>query len=247
MIKGLYVSGSGMISSSRALEVCSNNISNLQTAGYKRDELILSPLNQRVVFRLGGATSAQVGSATHGVTDAEIYTHFTQGAPEQTGNPLDLALEGEGFFTLQRPDGTVALSRNGQFSTDAEGYLCDGRGNLLLGANGPIAATGGSLTVNASGQVLLDGTFADTLRITCPFDNAALVRQADGLYGYDMQAQMEPFTGEVRQGFLEASNADALEVMTDMMENARAYQSCARLVRMMDQILDKSVNELGRL
>ncbi len=246
MMRGLYVAGTGLINRSRQLDIAGNNLSNLSTPGYKKEGLVSSSFGEYMTLRGGNGEIEQVGATTHGVIAAEGYTDYTQGAFDQTGSGLNLAIEGEGFFTLRMADGGQALTRSGQFALDEGGNLCDGAGNTVLGMNGPIAAAGADFTVNSEGQVFIDGVYTDTLRISRPADMNGLIKQEGSLY-INGQGALVPFEGKIVQGALESANVEITAEMSSMIENSRAYQSCSQIIRMMDQILEKSVNELGSL
>lgn len=246
-MRGLYVAGTGLINRSQQLDVTGNNLSNLSTPGYKKEGLVSASFGEYMTLRESGGQAQQVGATTHGVIAAEGFTDHSQGAVEQTGSELHLAIAGEGFFTLRTANGGQALTRNGQFVVDADGNLADGAGNLVLGTQGPVNIAGADFAVNGEGQVFIDGVYSDTLRITRPADANALVKQEGSLYTYAQQGGLLPFEGQIRQGALERANVEITTEMSSMIENSRAYQSCSQIIRMMDQILEKTVTELGSL
>jgi len=247
MIKGLYTAASGMLSNSQAINTISNNVANASTAGYKKDDVVFSSFGDALTYRIGGSGTAAVGGTTNGVCVGEVFTNYEQAPLEQTGGTLDLALEGEGFFTVRMNDGALALTRNGQFAVDTEGYLTDVMGNQVLGENGALQVGDASFRVSTSGEVYVDGQYLDTLRITCPADLQGLEKQEGGLLtGFEGQEQLA-FTGNVQQGYLETAGLDLAEEITSLIESSRAFQSCSQLVKMMDTILEKTVNEIGKV
>jgi flagellar basal body rod protein FlgG len=142
-----------------------------------------------------------------------------------------------------RANGTV-LSRNGRFSIDGEGYLTDGAGNRVLGEKGQIKIGSQNFSVDGAGNIYEDGELTDTLRITCPADTAAVTKLGEGFYGYE--GDTVDFEGKVVQGALESSNVDVAAEMSRMISDTRAFQSCAQVVRTMDETISKGV-QLGSL
>lgn len=245
MDNGLYAATTGMLTRSRAIDVTANNMANAGTAGFKKDGVATEEFGAYLTYRLSGGQSVPIGTITRGSNISEVYTRSGQGALETTGKNLDLAILGEGYFTLQREDGSTVLTRNGAFMIDDQGYLADAEGNLVLGQNGPIQVGGAQFTVYANGAVENAGGYIGTLRITVPQDPAALTKLSDSLYVNGGGEQ--PFSGQIYQGRLERSNVDVTEEMAAMIESSRAYQSCSQIVRMLDQIYQKTVNEVGRV
>ena len=190
----------------------------------------------------------------------EIAVDYTQGAFESTGNTFDLAIAGEGFFTIQTPNG-VRYTRNGAFFKNQNGTLQDIRGYDLLGTNGRpinipanipqerIVVTGdGSISVMDNGQNRRIGQIQ-----VVQFDNRlAIQKQGDNLF-YAVTdengnvAQPQPATGEVMQGILEKSNTQIVSEMVELIHNHRLYEAGAKSVTTQDTMLEASVNQVGRI
>lgn len=190
----------------------------------------------------------------------EIAVDYTQGAFESTGNTFDLAIAGEGFFTIQTPNG-VRYTRNGAFFKNQNGTLQDIRGYDLLGTNGRpinipanipqerIVVTGdGSISVIDNGRNRRIGQIQ-----VVQFDNRlAIQKQGDNLF-YAVTdengnvAQPQPATGEVMQGILEKSNTQIVSEMVELIHNHRLYEAGAKSVTTQDTMLDASVNQVGRI
>lgn len=248
MIRGLYIAGTGLLARSHILNTVGNNIANASTAGFKKDGTVSGTFGEYLTYQMANNGVNQVGDLTGGASVDEVYTLLEQGLVQSTGLSTDLAIEGEGFFLLQRPDGRQALTRNGQFGLNEEGFLADALGNLVMGANGPVAPGRSDFTVGPNGQVFSNGVEADALQIFVPLDPQLLAKGEGTTFLYNDPAwQGGAFTGTVRQGYLENSNVDMLMEMSDMLQNSRSYQSCGQLVKMMDQIMEKTVNEIGRV
>jgi len=244
MGRGIYTAATGLISNTRSMNVTGNNLANLETAGYKKDSITKRSFGDHLTYLLSQNGEAdEIGTLTHGVISDETVTDYGQGALLGTGRSLDLAIGGEGFFTVMRANGT-ALSRNGRFSLDGEGYLTDGAGNRVLGEGGQIKIENMDFSVDEKGNIYEDGKLTDTLRITCPADGAAVTKLGEGFYGYE--GDTAAFEGKIVQGALESSNVDVAGEMARMITDTRAFQSCAQVVRTMDETISKGV-QLGSL
>ena len=245
MTRGVYIAATGLLSQARSLDVIGNNLANLETAGYKKDVLTKKSFGDHLTYRLspeGGA--AQIGSSSSGVIADGTITQYSQGETERTNRNLDLAIQGEGFFTVILQDGTPALTRDGQFTLDQDGYLTDFAGNRVQGTNGLIQLNNPDFTVDQSGNIYSGNTLAGTLMITCPADPTSVKKQGEGLYSFS--GASVGFTGRIEQGALEASNVDMTSEMAGMIAGTRSFQTCAQIVRTMDEMMSKAV-QLGSL
>ncbi len=246
MIRGLYTAGSGMLTSGRAIDLIGNNIANSATAGYKSDRLMTTTFGERLTYQIG-LENRQIGSMSSGVAADQVSTSFTQGAISETGNPLDLAIAGDGFFAVETSDGETMLTRNGQFLVDQEGYLTDAAGNRVLGEKGTIRMETADIQVDTSGRIYMGGEYRDTLKIISPKDSVGVTKAGEGLFSFDDGAEQNDFTGQILQGCTESSNVDMVTEMSEMMVRSRSFQSCSKIVQMTDEILEKTVNEIGRV
>ena len=249
MISGLYTATSGLLSQKKSIDVMSNNLANSRTAGFKEDTLITSSFGDEMSYRLEqGTNGVEIGNTNLGRKADQIFTSYDQGVVEQTDRELDFAIEGDGFFTLQGADGTLGITRDGRFSLDTNGYLSGADGSLVLGQNGPIMVGQANFYADESGKIYVNDNYVDTLKITCPADLTTLVKKKEGVF-IDTNPSNESvqFNGGIIQGAIEASNVDMTKQMSDIIASSRAFQACSQLVKMMDQVLQKSVNEVGRL
>jgi len=250
MIRGIYTAASGLSTVSKSLDVVSNNMANARTPGYKSERLTCSSFDQQMAMRMEeGNLPAELGSVSLGRKAEEVAIAFQQGSLESTGRSLDLAISGQGFFALARPDGKKGLTRNGQFHLDGEGYLAASDGSRLLGKNGPLQVGGADFTVSEIGEVVKNGAVIDSLAIFTPLDLNNLEKHGEGMY-LDRNPQGEQslaFNGKILQGSLEGSNVDMADEITKMMTASRSYQSCSQVIKMLDQVAQKSASEIGRL
>ena len=248
MMKGFYTATTGLINRGNIINTISNNIANSNTVGYKKDDVILKSFGEHITNKLSDSENTAIGSTNSGIVEDQVYTDFEQGQLQSTGNSLDLALEGEGLFTVQLANGDTAYTRNGQFKVDQDGYLTDLQGDKVLSTDGPLNVGTSNFSVTKSGEVFVNNESIGTLDISTPDSTTSLLKQGDLLFkDTNTTAKMAVSTATVRQGYIENSNVDMIKAMSDLMENSRAFQSCGQLVKMMDNVMDKSVNEIARI
>lgn len=242
MYTGFYSAASGLIANSRAVDVVANNLANADTAGYKKDFLITTSFGEHMLVQNGTA----LGAVNFGVRPDITHTSFEQGGETVTGCTLDLLIRGEGFFTILLPDGTTRLTRNGQFELNENGFLTDGRGNMVVCANGPVMIGDADFTVDHEGRIFRGGVYLDTLSITCPADYGSLSKADEGYYVNTGGAAGE-FNFSVVQGSLERPNTNMAEEMTEIIGLSRHFQSCANVIKIFDEIMEKAANQVGKV
>lgn len=240
MIKGLYRSASGMLPQIKKQEVVANNIANAGTAGYKKDVMFsreLSKAERKITPRENDWQTT---------LDSRIKIDYGLGVFDKTENPLDLAIEGDGFFTLQASDGTTALTRSGAFVIDADGYLSMADGYRLVGEGGPIQVGSGTLSVGQNGEVQVNGLSAGRVTVKTVADVTALERLGGSLFAVpEGQELIDPLQATIRQGYQETSNVDVIQEMVDMMVAFRTYESNARALQTQDASLNHLFQRVG--
>lgn len=250
MLRGLYTAAAGMAVQRSRMDVLTNNVVNASTTGYKKDGLLSSTFSEVLIERRNDPyilrRSKEVGPYSFGTHIDEIYTDFSEGSIETTGSTTDLAIAGEGFFTVETPEGE-RYTRNGRFHFNSEGYLVTDDGHYVLGENGRIRAFGGSLSVDGMGYVTSGSEPLGRLRIVQFDDAGELRKQGNSLY-YAFNAAAPAAAGSFRimQGCLEGSNVNLAAEMTDMITVYRAYEANQRILSMTDETLGMAVN-LGSL
>ena len=249
MFKGFYNLTSGMLSQGRRLDVVANNMTNISTAGYKSDHYTDSTFRDVVISRVGNlnkAASQPLGSQSYILAPSQLYTDYAQGAMEETGLPLDFAIEGEGFFAVNR-DGQVGYTRSGSFTLDEEGYLyLPGQGRVLSREGNPIRLDTDFITADETGALYDSyGGYLGSLGVYTFADNGQLERNDRGLFtGAGAQVSQGAI---VRQRTVERSNVNLVQEMVNMMTAQRALQSAAQMSKIYDQVITKATNEVGRL
>lgn len=249
MLRGLYASYAGMRAMLMRQDVAASNLANADSVGYKQDFTVIQAYPRRELTRLEGGgrgvVLGEVGNGHGGSLVGDVRTDFTQGALKETGIPTDLALEGEGFFVVRR--GSQALyTRAGNFGVDAQGRLATPSGDLVLGEDGsPLTVAGNEIAVGADGSVTVDGEARGKLMLAAFDDPTVLTKAGEGLFSGQGARAAERVA--VRQGFLEASNVDAIEQMVSMIECFRAYESGQRLLQAQDRTLQKLIEQVGKV
>jgi len=256
MIRGVYAAAAGMLAMLTRAQLISNNLANVSTPGYREDTLRLSTFPQQLMARLGAAGGARpIGATSMGVVNESVVTSFLQASLRATDNPLDVAIQGPGFFTIQTAQG-VRYTRDGSFRRDGNNQLVTAQGDLVLGADGaPIVVPPGLITILPDGQIRRtdDVTGQDApigqLGITEFAEPAQLRKDGNNLFADPSGfAQPAPATAStVHQGFLEGSNVDPTRAMADLLIAQRSYEASARMISLQDGMTAKAVGEIGRL
>lgn len=256
MVRGLYTSGWSMLALEKKMDVISNNMANASTTGYKKDTVVLESFPEimtKIVGKHNGNSGRprNIGTMELGSDVGEVYTNFSQGQLNNTGNELDIAIKdsGSAFFTVAVPDEEgnyrAFYTRDGSFARGSDNRLVTSDGYTVLGENGPIILNEGSFTVTEDGSVVQDGEFIDRLLITEFTDTTALRKYGYNLLQADETAQTREFTGTVQQGCLELSNVNIVREMVDMITVLRSYEANQKILQSIDQTLDKAVNQVG--
>lgn len=233
-------------------DTITNNLANVDTTGFKKELAAFSVnfpwdikrINDQVVVTPRGRVDPRppVGILNNGVLYDETYVDLSQGPILTTGNPLDFALEGDGYFTVQTPGG-VLYTRDGSFTRNALGELVTQEGYRVLGVDGPIVIGEGDVSVMRGGEVMANGEQVGVLRIE-NFSRRSLMKVGHNFYQATGSAL--PTTTTVHQGALEGSNAEAVRDLVSLISAFRAYELNQRMVQVQDQTLDRAVNEVGR-
>ncbi len=254
MIRSLYIAATGMLAQDLNVSVIANNLANVNTSGFKRSRADFQELlyqNLRLVGTLSEngnqvPTGIQLGL---GVKPAAIQKIFIQGDFAQTQNPLDMAIEGQGFFQVTQPDGTLAYTRSGSFKIDNTGQIVTSDG-LLLDPAIAIPADALIISIDTQGTVSVTQPGATTPTVVgtvqlATFQNSAGL-QAIGSNLFEETDASGPATvgnpgiddrGNIQQGFLELSNVSVVEEMVNLITAQRAYEVNSRTVQTADEML----------
>jgi len=246
MIRGIYTSASGMLAGQTRMDTVAHNVANVNTAGYRRQELVFAPFLRTEVLR-HGKTLTPIGQSGLGVAAAAHITDLSGGPVVQTGYGTDLALDGDGFFTVER-DGGLLYTRAGAFAVAGDGYLVTRAGDPVLGEHGPLHVGDADFSVTTDGRVITSaGAAVDRLRLTALPGGAGLSRTHDGYLAADPGETQPAVSTRVRQGHLEGANVNLAEEMVGLLTAARIYAANQRLVRTHDALAEKAVTQVGVL
>lgn len=231
------------------MDILANNAANVNTVGFKEDRIFRLPESKQNIWeKPDGGTLEGMSLNTVSILPIGTYTNFEQGSLNLTGNDLDLGLEGEGFFSIQTEDG-VQYTRKGNFTLNADGVLTTIEGFPVLGKSGEIQIDGRQVAVEEDGTIIVNGETIDTLAIVNFPQKNQLLKTGNSLLK-PVNTDVEAIPAEkisVKQGFIEASNVDAIKVMTEMVDALRGYESYQKVLLSMNEITTKTANEVGRL
>jgi flagellar basal-body rod protein FlgG len=256
MIRSLWISKTGLEAQQTQMDVISNNLANVGTAGFKRSRAVFEDLLYQTMRQPGAQSSQQtqlpsglqVGTGVRAVATERV---FTQGNLQQTGNDKDVAVQGNGFLQVVTPDGTEAYTRDGSFQIDSQGQLVTASGFVVQPAI-TIPADATSLTIGRDGTVTVmqQGSAAPTqigtLQLATFVNPAGLESRGENLY-VETAASGAPSTntpgtngaGLLLQGYVETSNVNVVEELVNMIQTQRAYEINSKAISTSDQMLHR--------
>ncbi|MCR5559111.1 flagellar basal-body rod protein FlgF [Schwartzia sp. (in: firmicutes)] len=264
MWRGLYTAATGMITEQNRTAVIANNLANVNTTGYKRDRAIDEEFNPMLIRRINDTKKIAVtdfkgfsldrrapivGTLGLGSYTAEIATDASQGNMMTTGNSLDLAISGNGYFEVQTPQG-VRYTRNGNFYRQKDGTIVTSLGQPVLNTGGrPIQIPEDvvDVVIGSKGEIYGNGDMIAQLGFVEFNDRRAVLKQGDSLYFAQEGARPQAATGEIYQGVLERSNSNVVNEMVELINNHRIYEANSKAVVSQDTLLDHAVNDVGRV
>jgi flagellar basal body rod protein FlgG len=251
MIKGLYSAVSGMMMNAARQQVLSHNVANLQTPGFKQILTTAQDFMQsQPVYSTGNTHNPKIdyiGLLGLGSQISTEYIDYEQGSFQDTGNPLDFALQGNAFFTVKTPDGN-RYTRDGRFLRDSDNTLVTTEGfQVLDDAGQPILLPDGDVGVSPEGAITVNNTAVANLGIGVFTDPRVDLQHTGGNLFTGPAASTSQDIPDVAQGYLEASNANPSQLMTQLVEVARSYEAAQKLVQNQDELLGKTIASLGRI
>ena len=262
MMQSLYTASTGMLGMQSQIDTTANNISNVNTIGFKKSRAEFADLMYQVMEYAGTSTTDTTQSPTGievglGVRPTAINKIFSEGSLKQTDNQLDIAITGRGFFKMELPDGTQVYSRNGAFKIDQNGTVVNSDGYTLIpavvipeDATNVTIGTDGTVTVVQPGQT--QATNIGQVQTTNFINPAGLHSLGDNLY-VETDSSGQPVEGIpginglgiLRQGFVELSNVELVVELTDLITGQRAYDSNSKVITTSDEML-QTTNNLKR-
>jgi flagellar basal-body rod protein FlgF len=261
MHESIYIAASAGLKQARKMEMIAQNLANVNNTGYKRDGLVFKEMMPPFPPDAGQEAAKNVllspdksnkNVSYVGITD--YYTDFTPGVFKETGGGLDLALDGEGFFKVQTPNGP-RYTRNGNFRKNINNQVVTQDGNSVLDRNDqPVVIDApGSITIDGGGNISagngLSNTQVGNIKLVRFENEKSLEKVGDGLYRQieSEENELEVIETKMHQGFLENSNVTTVEEMTEMISTVRMFETYQKMIQSIDSMDDQSVNTIGRV
>jgi flagellar basal-body rod protein FlgG len=256
MINSLWIAKTGMEAQQMQLDVISNNLANSSTNGFKRANAVFEDLMYQNLRQTGSNSSEQSQLPTGlqvglGVRTVATSRSFAQGALQQSGNKLDVAVQGNGFFQVTMPDGTTNYTRDGSFQVDSQGRLVTATGlPIANGVTVPANATGVTIAGDGTVTAQIPGTTTPqnigTIALASFINPAGLDPKGQNLFA-ESPASGQPNTGTpgtnglgaLMQGFMETSNVNVVQELVTMIQTQRAYEMNSKAIQTSDQMLQK--------
>ncbi len=256
MIRSLWISKTGLDAQQTQMDVLANNLANVNTTGFKRSRAVFEDLLYQNLRQPGAQSSQQtnlptglqIGTGVRPVATSRVHT---QGNMQQTGNNLDMAINGQGFFQVQMPDGTIGYTRDGSFRTDAQGQLVTSNGfplsppvtippgaqSVTIGQDGTVSITNQGVAAAINVGSIQVANFTNPAGLASQGQNILLETQASGA-----ASTSNPGTnglGTLSQGYVETSNVNVVEELVSMIQTQRAYEINSKAIQTSDQMLQK--------
>jgi flagellar basal-body rod protein FlgG len=257
MYTGLYTAVAGGLAQEKRLNVLTNNLANATTAGFKAEHTIFQGFLQPIVVgpvTVTGADGPVVTAVdplaiqhTPSLPQVSVQTDFSQGPLQDTGNPLDLALEGKGFFVVENPAGQMCYTRQGTFSLNADGVLVTQQGLPVQGQQGAITIRGSKVEIDQTGQVFVNGKAVDRLKLVDISPTSGLEKAGDALFravGPDTVVQ-DASGVTVHQRVIEGSNSQLIRLMGSLIQTSRAYEAYQKVIQIFDETAGRAVNDVA--
>jgi flagellar basal-body rod protein FlgG len=233
----MYTSAIGMRKGMQNLDVISNNIANANTTGFKKDTAVFGDFKTIIEGEMAKKDL---------LTLDEVASDYSQGSLDETGGKYDLAIKGNGFFAVD-VEGTEKYTRDGSFTLDKNGYMVDKLGNRVKGEKGNIKCSTTNVIVDPSGKVFDNGKEVGIIKMVDFENEKSLKKSGDNFVEKTDLTKEKKFKGTLMQGYLESSNVNVINEMVEMMNVMRNYETNQKILKVQDEILGKSVNDVGRV
>lgn len=253
MLRGLYTSYTGMLNEQYRMDIMSNTLANADTTGFKKEGSTSQAYAEVMAVKIKDLsenpnTPKRLGNMSLGVKIGETYTDFSQGSLRDTGNTYDIALGGKGFFNIEftskSGETSTKYTRDGGFTITKDGYLVTKDGDYVLGENGRIqlSTTAGTTVFDRSGDIYQDDRLVASLKISDFEDTNYLTHYGETMWDAKEGAvETDAEAPDVRQGYLEMSNANVVKEMVNMITISRHYESNQKMLTTFDEVLEKTM------
>lgn len=256
MVKGLFTAYTGMINEQHRMDVLTNNLANASTVGYKKEGATSQAFDEVLALKIKDTTDPAkvkpLGGISLGVKIGENYTNFSQGSLRETGNTYDIALSGNGFFSVEfrnkAGQTSTKYTRDGNFTLNREGYLVTKDGDFVLGTNGRIKLDPLQVAfIDKNGGIYQGNQLVATLDITDFEDYNYLEHYGENYYQPVNGAKEKAGEYQTISGYLEMSNIQVVSEMVEMISVSRAYETNQKIVQAYDSTLEIAANQLGKV
>lgn len=249
MSRGFYNLASGMLTQQRKIDISSNNIANMKTAGYKKEQAVTTTFGSILInkYKQNGIyeEATPINNVSMIRTVVENNTIHSQGTLEETGRMTDFAIMGSGFFAVDS-NGQIMYTRNGSFNIDPEGYLVlEGIGRIQ-GEFGDIYIGSDKFDFVEDGSIIVEDEVVDNIAVYDFADYNGLNKIDEGMFTSDVEPDLVDYPKIVNQT-IERSNVNITEELTDILSSQRALQTAAQALKMYDMINEKAVTEIGKI
>jgi flagellar basal-body rod protein FlgF len=250
MLKGIYTAAAGMLATNTTIDTLASNLANVNTVGFKANRLSYQTFPEMMLNKLENNEKTAIGSLVNGSKIYGSYVNFAPGGMQQTGNPLDMAIHGDGFFHVKTSDGKSLYTRAGNFTVDNSGNLITPSGEMVQGKSGNIHLNmaDGPFTISSNGSISAKGQNVDQVVLTHFQNNQTLEKLSDNLYQTTAATQesTETPTSMIQQGALEQSNVNPISELVNNIQGMRLYEALQKNIHMHNDALGKTVNDVGR-
>ncbi|MBO5208363.1 MAG: flagellar basal-body rod protein FlgF [Lachnospiraceae bacterium] len=258
MLKGLYTAYTGMLNEQNRMDIMTNNLANANTVGFKKEGATSQSFDDVLAYKIKDTSEAgnlpqKIGNMTLGVKIGENYVDYSEGGLKETGNVLDLAIAGNGFFTIEYTnkagETSTMYTRDGNFTMDSKGYLVTQDGDYVLGGRGKRIKlnTAETVSIDTAGNIYQAGANVGTLKITDFEDYNYLERYGENYFQAVEGAEETDAETEIRSGYLEMANISVVTEMVNMITIQRQYEANQKLITTYDSTLENAVNQTGRV
>lgn len=249
MSRGLYALTSGMLTQQRKIDIASNNISNLNTTGYKKEKAITTNFGNLLInkSRQNGiyAEDTPISNVSIIRTIEGNNVIHSQGSLSETGSATDFAIMGEGFFSIENNE-NIVYTRRGSFNLDEEGYLTLKDVGRVQGEYGDLYIGTDKFNIVEDGSIIVGEEVVDKISIYDFYDYNSLNKVGEGLFSSAEEANLVEYP-QIANNVLERSNVNITEELTDIISSQRALQTASQLLKIYDLIQEKAVNEIGKI
>ena len=257
MNDSMYTAMFGALTQEHRLDIIANNLANVNTTAYKQDKLAFKDVmvhyaHDQIMEPVVNLRSEKLLPDPKILAKpriASVYTDFSQGGLELTGNPLDLAIQGEAFFKVRTPGGDL-FTRDGHFVVNDAGTLVTPNGYPVLGQGAEITLpANGEVLIDQAGQVYVNGELVDQLELSTVDDLRALEKVGHNFYRLPDNAEAQelaPENATVEQGYLESANVQVVEEMVNMIEAQRAYEAYSKVIKSSEETDQKAITKVGQ-